>query len=80
VWPCADEPSRGQDARRPCTQARHVQADPERRAAVADQAQTWNRNIVSPGIRGVEAWLPEKSTDEDRRRGVFRRVVERTIA
>jgi hypothetical protein len=45
----------------------------------ADQAQTWNRNIVSPGIRGVEVWLPEKGTDDDRRRGVFRRVVERTI-
>jgi hypothetical protein len=49
-------------------------------AAVADKAYTWMRNIVSLGIRGIEAWLPEKTTDEDRHLGVIRWVVERTIA
>lgn len=47
---------------------------------VADKAYTWNSNIVSLGIRGIEAWLPERGTDEDRHLGVFRWVVERTIA
>lgn len=32
------------------------------------------------GIRGIEAWLPEKRTDEDRHLGLIRWVVERTIA
>lgn len=31
-------------------------------------------------IRGIEAWLPEKGTDEDRHLGIVRWVVERTIA
>jgi hypothetical protein len=49
-------------------------------AAVADKAYTWLSNIVSLGIRGIEALLPAKGTDEDRGLGVLRWVVERTIA
>lgn len=49
-------------------------------AVVADKAYTWLRNKVALGIRGIEAWLPEKGTDEDRHLGVYRWVVERTIA
>jgi len=47
---------------------------------VADKAYTWRSNIVALGIRGIEAWLPEKGTDEGRHLGVFRWVVEPTIA
>lgn len=50
------------------------------RAVVADKAYTWQSNVISLGIRGIEAWLPKKGTDQDRRLGVFRWVVERTIA
>lgn len=52
-------------------------------AVVADKAYTWLRNHVALGIRGIEAWLPEKGTDDDQHLGVFRwvgGVVERTIA
>jgi len=49
-------------------------------AVVADKAYTWLRNKVALGIRGVEAWLPEKGTDDDQHLGMFRWVVERTIA
>lgn len=49
-------------------------------AVVADKAYTWNSNIVLLGIRGIEAWLPERGTAEDRHLGIFRWVIERTIA
>jgi len=49
-------------------------------SVVADKAYTWTSNIVALGIRGIEAWLPERGTDEDRHLGIFRWVVERTIA
>lgn len=49
-------------------------------SVVADKAYSWTSNIVALGIRGIEALLPEKGTDEDRHLGVFRWVVERTIA
>jgi len=49
-------------------------------AVVADKAYTWTSNVVSLGIRGIEAWLPQRGTDEDRHLGIFRWVVERTIA
>jgi hypothetical protein len=32
------------------------------------------------GLRGIEAWLPERGTEDDRHLGIFRWVVERTIA
>jgi len=35
---------------------------------------------VDLGIRGIEALLPAKGTDEDRALGTVRWVVERTIA
>ena len=47
---------------------------------MADKAYTWNNNIVSLGIRGIEAWLPQRGTDEDCHLGAFRWVIERTIA
>jgi hypothetical protein len=49
-------------------------------SVVADKAYTWTSDIVALGIRGIEAWLPERCTDEDRHLGIFRWVVERTIA
>jgi len=49
-------------------------------AAVADKAYTWTSNIVALGVRGIEALLPARGTDEDRGLGVLRWVVERTIA
>lgn len=49
-------------------------------SVVADGAYTWARNIVGLGIRGVEAWLPERGTDDGRHLGIVRWVVERTIA
>lgn len=49
-------------------------------AVVADKAYTWTSNRVALGIRGIGAWLPEKGTDQDRHLGVYRWVVERTIA
>ena len=49
-------------------------------SVVADKAYTWMSNIVALGLRGIDAWLPERGTDEDRHLGVFRWVVERTIA
>lgn len=49
-------------------------------AVVADKAYTWRTNIVALGIRGIEAWLPERRTNDDRHLGIFRWVVERTIA
>ena len=49
-------------------------------AVVADKAYTSRRNRMALGVRGIEAWLPERGTDQDRPLGVFRWVVERTIA
>lgn len=49
-------------------------------AAVADKAYRWMRNSEALAIRGIEARLPEKGTDEDRHLDVFRLVEERTIA
>lgn len=49
-------------------------------AALADKAYTWRSNRVALGVRGIEAWLPERGANQDRHLGVFRRVVERTIA
>ena len=50
------------------------------KAVVADKAYTWTSNIVALGIRGIQAWLPKRGTDEDQHLGEFRWVVERTIA
>ncbi len=48
--------------------------------AVADKACTWNSNVVLLSVRGIQAWLPERGTDDDRHPGIFRWVVERSIA
>ncbi len=35
-------------------------------AVVADKASTGTGKAASLGIRGIEAWLPERGTDNDR--------------
>ena len=47
-------------------------------SVVADGAYTCTSNIVALGIRGIEAWLPERGTDDDRHLGICRWVIERT--
>lgn len=49
-------------------------------AVVADGAYRWTSNMVSLGIRGIEALLPERGVEDDRGLGSLRWVVERTIA
>jgi hypothetical protein len=47
---------------------------------VADKAYAWKSNVDALIARGIAPWLPERGTDEDRSIGIFRWVVERTLA